>query len=71
MKPVERVYLQTRLRNLERKYAKMMQHADLLEYTLEIETEITYLQIEAMNDSTIYEAKREDTGLYKNRENDS
>lgn len=40
MKPVERVYLQTRLRNLERKYAKMIQHADLLEYTLEIETEI-------------------------------
>ena len=41
------------------------------EAVLEIETEITYLQIEAMNDSTIYEAKREDTGLYKKRENDS
>ena len=40
MKPVDRVYLQTRLRNLERKYAKVVQHADLLEYSLEIETEI-------------------------------
>ena len=40
MKPADKVYLQTRLRNLERKYAKMIQHADLLEYCTEIETEI-------------------------------
>lgn len=41
------------------------------EAVLEIETEIAYLQIEAINDSTIYEAKREDSGLYKKAENDS
>ena len=46
MKPVERVYLQTRLRNLERKYAKVVQHADLLEYSLEIETEINDIKKE-------------------------
>lgn len=41
------------------------------EAVLEIETEIAYLQIEAINDSTIYEAKREDSGLYKKTESDS
>ena len=40
MKPIDKVYLQTRLRNLERKYAKMIQHADLLTETEEIDAEI-------------------------------
>ena len=40
MKPVDKVYLQTRLRNLERKYAKVAQHAEIIDYCLEIETEI-------------------------------
>ena len=46
MKPADRVYLQTRLRNLERKYAKVVQHADLVEYSLEIETEINDIKKE-------------------------
>lgn len=41
------------------------------EAVLEMETEIAYLQIEAINESTIYEAKREDSGLYKKSESNS
>ena len=46
MKPVDRVYLQTRLRNLERRYAKMLQHADLLAETEEIGAEIKAIRNE-------------------------
>lgn len=35
-----RVYQQTRLRNLKRKYAKVVQHADLTEMAIELKAEI-------------------------------
>ena len=34
------VYLETRLRNLERRYVKLTQHADLIEEALETKKEI-------------------------------
>ena len=40
MSPVDKVYLETRLRNLKRSYAKMFQHADLLDETRELGKEI-------------------------------
>ena len=36
----EKTYLETRLRNLKRKYAHQIQHADLLEETLETKNQI-------------------------------
>ena len=46
-----KVLLETRLRNLKRKHAKLTKHADLIEETIElkaeidgIERELTYLQ---------------------------
>lgn len=40
----------TRLRNLKRKYAKMIQHADLAEEAIELKADIDYLakEIEMM-----------------------
>ena len=40
MNQVDKVYLETRLRNLKRSYAKMFQHADLLDETRELGKEI-------------------------------
>ena len=40
MKPEDKVYLETRLRNLKRKYAKIIQHDDLIEECIEIKADI-------------------------------
>ena len=36
----EKVFLNTRLRNLKRKYAKLIQHSDLNEEAIELKAEI-------------------------------
>ena len=41
-----RVFKETRLRNLQRTYAKLTQHADLVEETLAIKNEINILKNE-------------------------
>lgn len=41
-----KVYLQTKLRNLKRKYAKIIQHADLGEEAIEIKCEIDAIERE-------------------------
>ena len=46
MSPVDKVYLETKLRNLKRKYAKMIQHADLMEECIELKSEIDGLERE-------------------------
>ncbi len=40
------VYLQTKLRNLKRKYAKMVQHSDLNEEAIELKAEIDGIERE-------------------------
>ena len=40
----ERVLLETRLRNLKRKYAKLIQHSDLNDVAADLKTEIDELQ---------------------------
>ena len=44
MDDAEKVYLETRIRNLERKYARLTQHADLTDMASEIKTEINNLK---------------------------
>ena len=44
MKNETRVFLETKLRNLKRKEAKLAQHADLLEETQEISKEIKEIE---------------------------
>lgn len=47
MTPNERkVYLETRIRNLERRFAKMIAHADLVDESLVIKSEIDSLKLE-------------------------
>ena len=46
MKPEQRVYLQTRLRNLKRKYSKLIQNADLAEEAIELKAEIDGIERE-------------------------
>ena len=41
-----KVYLQAKLRNLKRTYAKLLQHADLLEETKHIKKEINNIEKE-------------------------
>lgn len=36
----EKTYLETRLRNLKRKYSRLIQHPDLMEETLETKNQI-------------------------------
>ena len=45
-KKEKRVLKQTKLRNLERKYAKLIQHSDLGEEAIEIKAEIDSLKRE-------------------------
>ena len=42
----QKVLKETKLRNLKRKYAKMIQHADLLEDCIELKAEIDGLERE-------------------------
>ena len=59
MKPEQKVYgwfimtrkilLETRLRNLKRKYAKVIQHADLGEQAIELKAEIDGIEREIQN----------------------
>lgn len=42
----KRTLKKTRLRNLKRKYAKMIQHADLLEECIELKAEIDGIERE-------------------------
>lgn len=44
MDSIELVYLKTKLRNLERKYAKMIQHSDLTDIAIELKSEINELK---------------------------
>jgi hypothetical protein len=47
LSPREEKFLkETRLRNLKRKYSKIVQHADLMEYASEIKSEIDALESE-------------------------
>ena len=41
-----KVYLQTKLRNLKRKYSKVIQHADLGEQAIELKAEIDSIERE-------------------------
>lgn len=41
-----KVYLRTKLRNLKRKYAKVIQHADLGEEAIELKAEIDSIERE-------------------------
>ena len=45
-KQEKKVMKQTRLRNLKRKYAKMRQHADLIQECIELKSEIDGLERE-------------------------
>ena len=42
----KRVYLETRLRNLKRKYSRISQHADLGEQAIELKAEIDGIERE-------------------------
>ena len=42
----KRVYKETKLRNLRRKYAKMVQHPDLTEQCIELKADIDSLERE-------------------------
>lgn len=42
----KRTYKQTKLRNLKRKYAKIKQHADLVEEAIELKADIDTLEKE-------------------------
>ena len=42
----KRVYKETKLRNLKRKYSKMIRHADLLEECIELKCDIDALERE-------------------------
>ena len=44
MDDIEKVYLETRVRNLERKYARLTQHADLSDLAVETKNEINTLK---------------------------
>lgn len=44
------VFKETRLRNLKRTYAKMIQHADLIEECIELKSEIDGLERELKHD---------------------
>jgi hypothetical protein len=50
MKHTERVMKQTRLRNMKRRYAKMIQHADLLPECIELKADIDALERELKMD---------------------
>lgn len=41
-----KIFLQTKLRNLKRKYAKLIQHADLTEEAIKIKAEIDGIEKE-------------------------
>ena len=50
MKPKEkRTYLETRLRNLKRQYAKVIQHSDLTETAIELKADIDSIERELYN----------------------
>ena len=46
MNGAERTYKKTRLRNLKRKYAKMIEHSDMLEDCIELKADIDQLEKE-------------------------
>ena len=41
-----KVYLETRLRNLKRKYSRIIQHSDLIEQAIELKAEIDGIERE-------------------------
>ena len=45
----KKAYLQVRLRNLKRRYAKIKEHADLAEETIELKCEIDSIERELNN----------------------
>jgi hypothetical protein len=46
MKPEQKVYMETRLRNLKRKYSKLIQNADLAEEAIELKADIDQIERE-------------------------
>lgn len=40
----ERVFIETKLRNLKRKYSKLIQHSDLTDEAIEVKNEIEVLE---------------------------
>ena len=46
MKPEQKVFLQTRLRNLKRKYAKIIQHAEFAEEAISLKADIDQIEKE-------------------------
>ena len=44
-----KVFLETKLRNLKRKYAKLLQHAELTDDALEIGREIKEIETQILN----------------------
>ena len=46
MNPSEKVFKQTRLRNLKRKYNKLLQHGELTEEAIETKADIDQLERE-------------------------
>ena len=44
MDDAEKIYMKTRIRNLERKYARLIQHADLTDMAVETKNEINTLK---------------------------
>ena len=49
MKPDEKVLKETRLRNLKRRYSKVVQHADFAEEAIELKAEIDGIEREIQN----------------------
>ena len=46
MKPDEKVLKETRLRNLKRRYSKVVQHADFAEEAIELKAEIDGIELQ-------------------------
>jgi hypothetical protein len=46
MKPEQKIFLETRLRNLRRKYSKIIQHADLGEEAIDLKADIDQIERE-------------------------
>lgn len=68
VRPYKRAYTVDETMNIIADNAGKQFDPLVAEAVLELETEITYLQIDAINDSTIDEARRKDTGLLKENE---
>ena len=46
MNQEKRMFLETKLRNLKRQYAKVAVHGDLTDYAIDLKSEITHIEKE-------------------------